>query len=124
MLQQQVYIINTILIILDAVCVIASGYGAYYIKYYESYGTWMMETNVFAASALLVMFLNNYMMGKFKLYSDVRTPSSLNLLWSILKALLIDFGVLSVAIVLLRQMTYSRLFLLSFAGFYTIEPEN
>ena len=116
MLQQQVYIINTILIILDAVCVIASGYGAYYIKYYESYGTWMMETNVFAASVLLVMFLNNYMMGKFKLYSDIRTPSSLNLLWSILKALLIDFGVLSVAIVLLRQMTYSRLFLLSFAG--------
>ena len=102
--------------VLDAVCVIAAGYGAYYIKYYESYGDWMLDTNVFTASVLLVMFLNNYMMGKFRLYSDIRTPSYLNLLWSILKALLIDFGVLSVAIVLLRQTTYSRLFLLSFAG--------
>ena len=116
MLQQQVYIINTILMILDAVCVIASGYGAYYIKYYESSGIYMVDTNVFTASVLLVMFLNNYMMGKFKLYSDIRPPSYLNLLWSIVKALIIDFGVLSVAIVLLRQTTYSRLFLLSFAG--------
>jgi len=116
MLQQQVYIINTILMILDAACVIASGYGAYYIKYYESYGTWMMDTNIFTASVLLVMFLNNYMMGKFRLYSDIRPPSYLKLLWSISRALLIDFGVLSVAIVLMRQTTYSRFFLLSFAG--------
>jgi hypothetical protein len=116
MLQQQVYIINTILMLLDAVCVIVSGYGAYYIKYYESYGIYLMDTNVFTASVLLVMFLNNYMMGKFKLYSDIRPPSYLNLLWSIFKALIIDFGVLSVAIVLLRQITYSRLFLLCFAG--------
>ena len=102
--------------VLDAVCVIAAGYGAYYIKHYESYGDWMMDTNVFTASVLLVMFLNNYVMGKFRLYSDIRPPSYLNLLWSILKALIIDFSVLSVAIVLLRQTTYSRLFLLSFAG--------
>jgi len=65
---------------------------------------------------LLVMFLNNYMIGKFRLYSDIRPQSYLSLLWSIVKALLIDFGVLSVAIFLLRQTTYSRLFLLSFAG--------
>ena len=116
MLQQQVYILNTILMVLDAVCVIAAGYGAYFIKYYESHGDWTLDTNVFTASVLLVMFLNNYMMGKFRLYSDIRTSSYLNLLWSILKALLIDFGVLAVAIVLLRQTTYSRLFLLSFAG--------
>jgi len=43
MLQQQVYIINTILMILDAVCVIASGSGAYYIKYYESSGIYMID---------------------------------------------------------------------------------
>jgi exopolysaccharide biosynthesis polyprenyl glycosylphosphotransferase len=116
MLQQQVYIINTILMVLDAVCIIVSGYGAYYIKYFQSYGTWMVDTNVFTASVMLVMFLNNYMMGKFKLYSDIRQPSYPSLLWSIVKALVIDFGVLSVGIVLLRQTTYSRLFLLSFAG--------
>ena len=31
--------------VLDAVCVIGSGYGAYYIKYYESYDSWLMDTN-------------------------------------------------------------------------------
>ncbi len=116
MLQQQVYIINTVLMILDAVCVIVSGYGAYYIKYYHSAGMFLIDANVFTASVLLVMFLNNYMMGRFGLYSDIRPPSYPILLWSIVRALLVDFGVLSVAIVLLRQTTYSRIFLLSFAG--------
>ena len=116
MLQQQVYIINTVLMILDAVCVIVSGYGAYYIKYYESAGIYLIDANVFTASVLLIMFLNNYMMSKFGLYSDIRPPSYPTLLWSIVKALLVDFGVLSVAIVLLRQTTYSRIFLLAFAG--------
>ena len=55
-------------------------------------------------------------MGKFGLYSDIRPRSYPILLWSIVRALLVDFGVLSVAIVLLRQTTYSRIFLLSFAG--------
>ena len=115
MIQQQVYIINTILMLLDAVCIIAAGYGAYYIKYFESYGTYMVETNVFTASVLLVMFLNNYIMGKFRLYSDLRPASYVSLLWSIFKALALDFAVLSVGIVLLRESTYSRLFLIWFA---------
>ena len=102
--------------VLDAVCVIAAGYGAFYIKYFESYGTWMMETNVFTASVLLIMFLNNYMMGKFGLYSDLRPASYVGLSWSILKALTLDFAVLSVGIVLLREITYSRLFFMSYAG--------
>ncbi|MBT8363805.1 MAG: sugar transferase [Deltaproteobacteria bacterium] len=116
MLQQQVYIINTILMVLDAVCVIVAGYSAFYIKYHLSFGTWTMETNVFTGSVLLIMFLNNYMMGKFQLYSDIRPPSYLNLLWSLFKVLTIDFAVLSVGIVLFRQITFSRLFMLAFAG--------
>ena len=32
MLQQQVYVINTILMVIDAVCVILAGYGAYYVQ--------------------------------------------------------------------------------------------
>jgi exopolysaccharide biosynthesis polyprenyl glycosylphosphotransferase len=116
MLQQQVYIINTILMILDAVGVITAGYMAYYIKYFESSGTWMIDTNVFTASVLLIMLLNNYMMGKFRLYSDIRPPSYVSLLWSIFKALALDFAVLSGGIVLLREITYSRLFLIIFAG--------
>ncbi len=115
MLQQQVYIINTILMVIDAVCVIVAGYAAYYVKYLESYGTYLVDTNAFTASVLLIMFLNNYMMGKFGLYSDMRPPSYANMLWSIFRALAFDFGVLSVGIVLLRQIDYPRLFLVSFA---------
>jgi exopolysaccharide biosynthesis polyprenyl glycosylphosphotransferase len=62
------------------------------------------------------MFVNNYAMSKLMLYSDIRPPSSINLLWSIVKALLVSFATLSVGIFLFRQISYSRLFLLSFAG--------
>ena len=116
MLQQQVYILNTILMVLDALCIIAAGYGAFYTKYYVSDPDWSMGTTVFSASVLLVMFLNNYLMGKFGLYSDKRASSYYELLWSILKSIVISFGVLSICIVLLQQKTYSRLFLLSFTG--------
>jgi exopolysaccharide biosynthesis polyprenyl glycosylphosphotransferase len=116
MLQQQVYIINTVLMILDAVAIIGAGYGAFFIKYYESYGTWSIDNTVFSVSVLVVMFVNNYAMSKLKLYSDIRPPSIFNLLWSILKAILVDFAALSVGIFLFQQKAYSRMFLLSFAG--------
>jgi exopolysaccharide biosynthesis polyprenyl glycosylphosphotransferase len=102
--------------VIDALCVIAAGYGAFYIKYYQAYGIWTMSNQAFSASILLVMFLNNYMMGKFRLYSDIRPPSYLKLLWSVFKAIVIDFGALSVGIVLFGQIEFSRFFLLIFAA--------
>jgi len=116
MIQQQVYVLNTILMLLDAVAVVAAGYGAFYIKYYESNGTWTIDNIVFNSSILLVMFVNNYAMGKFRLYSDVRPTTHLNLYWSILKAIGITFGVLAVSIFLFQQKEYSRIFMISFAG--------
>ncbi len=116
MLQQQVYIINTVLMILDAVAIIAAGYGAFFIKHYESHGTWTIDNMVFSASVLFVMFVNNYMMGKLRLYSDIRPSSYFNLLWSIFKAIVIGFAALSAGIFLFQQKDYSRLFLISFAG--------
>jgi exopolysaccharide biosynthesis polyprenyl glycosylphosphotransferase len=116
MLQQQVYIINTVLMILDALAIIAAGYSAFFIKYYESYGTWSIDNTVFSVSILFVMFVNNYAMSKLRLYSDIRPPSIVNMLWSILKALFVAFAGLSVGIFLFKQINYSRLFLISFAG--------
>ena len=75
MLQQQVYVINTFLMIVDALCVIAAGYGAYYIKWYQSQWLWQMDDIVFSVSVLTVMFVNNYLMGKFGLYAETRKPS-------------------------------------------------
>ena len=115
MLQQQVYLINTILMILDALCVIMAGYGAYYIKVYHAEWIWRMDTGVFTISILMVMFLNNYLMGKFGLYSDRKSTSLVNLLWSIFKAVGISFGILSAGIFLFQLKQYSRLFFFMFA---------
>ena len=114
MLQQQVYVINTVLMVMDALCIIAAGYGAYYTKLYLSGGTWSISINIFAASVLCVMFLNNYMMGKFRLYSDTRL-SFISLIWSILKSTVIVFTFLSAGVFLYKELNYSRAFLLYFA---------
>lgn len=114
MIQQQVYVINTVLMVIDALCVIVAGYLAYYIKAYVSGGLWMMEINVFIGSVLFVMFMNNYLMGKFGLYGDTRLPSIPGLLWSILKSVGIVFAFLSAGVFLYKELAYSRMFLLSF----------
>ena len=115
MLQQQVYLINTILMILDALCVIAAGYGAYYIKMVRDEWLWQIDTVVFTVSVLAVMFVNNYLMGKFGLYGDRKPKSYGSLLWSIFKAVAVTFGALSAGIFLFQQKQYSRLFFILFA---------
>ena len=87
MIQQQVYVINTFLIVLDGVCVIVAGYAAFFITSYLSGGVWSMDSNVFAASVLVIMFLNNYTMGRFYLYSDRRATSYFALAEAIFKAI-------------------------------------
>ncbi len=115
MLKQQVLFINTILMTIDACCIIAAGYGAFFLKYYEAGGQWGMDTNMFAGSVILVMVVNNYTMGKFRLYSDRRPASYTSLVWSVLKALVLSFGALSIGILFFQEKTYSRLFFIMFA---------
>ena len=115
MLQQQVYLINTILMVIDAICIIVAGYASYYIRYYYSHGTWSMDANMFVGAVMLVMVVNNYIMGKFDLYGDRRPTSFLKLIGALLKVIIIDFTILATGIFLLKIETFSRLFLISFA---------
>jgi exopolysaccharide biosynthesis polyprenyl glycosylphosphotransferase len=117
MLQQQVYVINTVLMVIDAVCVIIAGYLAYHIKLYYTGGAWMITPNIFIGSVLFVMFLNNYLMGKFRLYSDARPASIISLLWSIFKALSVVFAFLFAGAFLYKELDHSREFLLYFCIF-------
>lgn len=117
MFQQQVYILNMILMALDALSIIAGGYGAFYFKSYLSNGRWSMDLDLFAISVMLIMVINNYMMAKFRLYGDKKSRSHFNLVWAVFKAIVLDFAFLSTAIFLLKEINYSRLFLLSFACF-------
>jgi len=114
MLQQQVYVINTLLMMVDALCVILAGYLAYYIKAYASGWTWMMDLNIFIGSVLFVMFMNNYVMGKFRLYGDARSTSVFSLLWSVFKSVGVVFAFLSTGVFLYKELAYSRMFLLCF----------
>ncbi len=119
MIQQQAYIINSVLMVIDAMCIIAAGYAAYFIRLYISptyFGyQWSMDTQVFVGSVMGIMFLNNYVLGRLYLYSESRPASYLDLLWTIFRAILIDFAVISAAIFILKMKDYSRLFLALFA---------
>ncbi|MCF8069436.1 MAG: sugar transferase [Desulfobacterales bacterium] len=114
MLQQQGYVLNTFLMVIDAVCVIASGYSAYFIMYRYHYGEWGMEPSIFIGSVMVVMFMNNYMMGRNELYGDVRPTSYIKLLWSVLKSVLVVFAIVSAGTFFLKDLNYSRGFLLIF----------
>jgi exopolysaccharide biosynthesis polyprenyl glycosylphosphotransferase len=115
MLQQQVHFLTTILMILDGMAVIAAGYGAFLFRHWESGDQWDIDTQVFTGSVLIIMFVNNYMIGKFGLYNDRRSQSHAMLMWSVAKALAISFGALAVGIYLSQEKMYSRLFFVCFA---------
>ncbi|MGD9210558.1 MAG: sugar transferase [Desulfobacteraceae bacterium] len=119
MFQQQVQIINFVLMLMDALCVIIAGYFGLYVRVITSNGLFSMEPNSFVASVLVIMVVNNYTMGRFNLYSDKKKPSYSNLAAPIFKATITSFFVLSSLIFLFRQFfvqaDYSRGFLLAFA---------
>ena len=101
---------------LDAVSVIAAGYWArYLVSYYVPDVIWRMNENVFIVSVLMMMFVNNYAMGRLGLYGDKRHPSFWSLFWPMLNAVLIDFGVLASFVFIFEPPDYPRSFLLFFA---------
>jgi exopolysaccharide biosynthesis polyprenyl glycosylphosphotransferase len=114
MLQQQVMVINTILMAVDALCVIGAGYGAYCFRVYSSGGSWSMETIDFVISVMFIMFVNNYMMGRANLYGERRIGSLGSMAWAILKAVVIDFAALAAGVFLLKNPAYSRGFMAAF----------
>ena len=114
MIQQQVYIINTLRMTLDALCIVVSGYAAYYFAYPHIDSIFNMNTNIFSGSVLLIMFVNNYIMRKFELYSDRRASSLLSLYWAIIKCVFIDFAALAAGIFILNPSDYSRTFFICF----------
>lgn len=115
MFQQQVQIINTFLMVLDAICVILAAYGAYFLRKMVTHPNFSMDPDIFMASILIIIIANNFFMGKFNLYGDQKIKSQLNLMASILKAVLMDFAILTGGIFLFKQINYSREFLVFFA---------
>jgi exopolysaccharide biosynthesis polyprenyl glycosylphosphotransferase len=118
MFQQQVQIINFILMLMDALCVILAGYFSFYTRMFIAKGRFTMESYSFVASVLVIMVVNNYTMGTFNLYSDKKNLFYSNLAAPIFKAVVTSFFVLSSLIVLFRDFfileDYSRGFLIAY----------
>ncbi len=114
MFQQQVRVINNILMALDALCVIIAGYGAYFLKRYLSGGKYPFDPELFVFSIILVIVVNNYVMGRKKLYSDQRPSSYFIVIFSIFQSVIVSFLVLGAALFILKKIYYSRMFFLIF----------
>lgn len=114
MLQQQVYILNMILMGLDAICVIAAGYTAYDLS--ADMGRALPSGSLFAVSVVVVMFSNNYFLGSFGLYSDRSPATVLRLVWSIVKAVIISFLLLIAMVFLMKPENPPRNFFILFSG--------
>ena len=116
MLQQQVIILNNILLVLDAICMIAAGFIAYYWSYVSSGGVIPIETNAFYLALLSMMFINSYMAGRFGLYSDVRRSSYVGIAWAVTKTIVLDFVFLVAGFYFYEQLDFSR----RFVGYFAI----
>lgn len=114
MFKQQVLIFNNALMVIDGLCVIAAGYGAYSIKSYLSLWLWSMSNDSLALSILFTMFINYMVMEKARLYSDDRMVSYSKLVYLLCIAVVLDFVALAATLFLLKQHFYSREFLLLF----------
>lgn len=116
MFNQQVYIINTALIALDGLCVIAAGYGADWLVFQAFDGLKSPPPQHLVWLILLVMVANHFAMSRIGLYSDRRPGSVAELLGMIFKAVLVSFVVLSSALFFWQDAVGSRTFLTTFAG--------
>ncbi len=108
MFQQQVYFINMILMVADAFCVAVSVWLAYLFVY----GHWPDLSDAgcgwLIISVIIVVLVNNIVLGKLRLYSDRRPESYWLLAWSILKAVLIDYITLIIIFFVILQIEYPR----------------
>ncbi|HDM75306.1 MAG TPA: sugar transferase [Deltaproteobacteria bacterium] len=117
MFQQQVYIVNSILMILDAVCVILGGCAAYLYMLETSTGLWALRPEVFLVSLLFMVLVNNFILGQLRLYSDIKPDSFLQLTIALVKAIAFDFIVLAGAVFVFRPEGFNREFILAFMIF-------
>jgi exopolysaccharide biosynthesis polyprenyl glycosylphosphotransferase len=116
MFKQQVYILNTFRIFIDAFCIIFAGYTAkFLVKYYVPDVAWRMDDNLFIVSILIVMVANNYMMGRFGMYGDRKYGKVLEIVLPTGQSVLFCFVLWAGAVFLLHPPDYPRSFLGLFA---------
>ena len=117
MYTQQFYMLNSIMMAVDAVIVIVTGYYAYWMSL-EFRGSGMIMGFYDLLLLLgMMMFGVNYFMGRFGFYSSKRFSSMGAMIGALLPAVLSAFIVMVTCAVLLGIRPFSRVYLIShFAG--------
>ncbi len=115
MYRQQVAFIITVLMVLDGLAVIVSGYGAMHLRRIAGGGVWFMEDYLLVGIILFVMFANNFVMGVMGLYSDKRHHSILPVIKRLTGSVIVVFACLGVALYTLKLFDIPRGFLAGFA---------
>lgn len=114
MFQQQVRLIYNLLMLLDALSIAIAGYLAFLLRRSLYGGRWHMPGELLLYSILLVVLVNNYVMGRIGLYNEGLPSRVLPHLWAVFKALVLDFVVLGAFIFAFKKTGYSRLFFFTF----------
>ncbi|WP_027182968.1 sugar transferase [Desulfovibrio inopinatus] len=120
MYKQQVNIIMTMLILVEACIVIFSGYLAAYVRWVASGYSWTIDSALLIGIILFILFTNNFMFGFLGLYDDTRAPSMLSVFKRVTQSIVVDFAMLSMALFTLKLKDTSRLFLVYYGAILII----
>ena len=111
MFSKQIELIINTLMLIEGVLVIAAGYIAYLVRWTMSEYLWSIDQTVFIGTMLFLMFVNNFLMGRFGLYSDRRAPSFWYIFQRVFAVVCLDFALLAIAYFILHWEDISRLFI-------------
>jgi len=114
MYRQQFFLIVNILMLVDGLILMASGYPAYILSLEIRTGGLVMAWFDFLASVLFLIVANNYIMGKIGFYSERRFSSYWTMIGSLVKAVSLDFIALSTVAFLLGIRPFPRVFVASY----------
>jgi exopolysaccharide biosynthesis polyprenyl glycosylphosphotransferase len=100
----------------DALSIIFAGYATFFLIQFFSLAMWNYNMYVFIETIMLVIMVNIYVMGRFRLYSN-RKLSYRQTLWALLKTIIMDFTLVSASIIIFPALYAARVFFLYFLGF-------
>lgn len=114
MISQQVYFIISIMMLLDGIILTITGQIAYSISLDMGSDSIVMSWFDYVVSVLSLMFLNNYLMGKYDLYSVRRFPNYRTMIIALFKAVILDFIILTAGAIVVGINPFPRSFIVSY----------
>src|SRR5271157_3139098 len=114
MISQQVYQIINIAMLLDGIILIVTGQIAYSISIELGSANIVMAWTDCVGSMLSLMFLNNYLMGKYGFYSARRFPTYRAMVYVLFKTVSLDFIILAAGAILIGVSPFPRAFIVPY----------